>query len=247
MKLTLIAAFTVILLIPTFAYAQIGSSIGASDEISTTVTREDIPVPENMEEMVEDIYSKINNEEFGLEEIKNEVRNIEDNVEFSVEQNTEFQIQNDINVNFTYVGIGISVAGVAISIIIAIVANRISNRQNEILTEIDEKAEGIREQLDKLVTDSKEREYENTMKTKPTDEPTSKPTDSKYDEKAKKCMDMLEDKRWTWRSDVILMRKSGLNKKDFEYFVDNTKGVVRSKVPDMYGNKLYSLESKLKK
>ena len=103
MKLTLIAAFTVILLIPTFAYAQIGSSIGASDEISTTVTREDIPVPENMEEMVEDIYSKINNEEFGLEEIKNEVRNIEDNVEFSVEQNTEFQIQNDINVNFTYV------------------------------------------------------------------------------------------------------------------------------------------------
>ena len=82
------------------------------------------------------------------------------------------------------------------------------------------------------------------------DEPAPKKSidkDAKYDEKVSKCKKLLEDERWVWRSDVKLIEKSGLTEDEFNNFVRKDEDVVKSKINDINGNRLFSLKSKLQK
>jgi len=136
----------------------------------------------------------------------------------------------------------ISIVSIVISGIIAYLFFKLSKKsakqQNETMETIQTTAEGIRVELDKLTG----KEYERETAPKQRHEP--KPSTKDYDKKATKCIELLKDKKWKWRSDVILMRKSGLTQTEFDYFVNNNSEVVRSKMPDIYGNKLFSHTSK---
>lgn len=66
-----------------------------------------------------------------------------------------------------------------------------------------------------------------------------------YVKKAKKCLEILEKSSKKWRSDVMLMRDSGLTKTEFDYFVNNTPEVIKSRIPDKHKNNLFTHRNKL--
>ncbi len=139
----------------------------------------------------------------------------------------------------------LSILSIIISGVIAYLfyyySKKATEKQTETLDLLHEKAEGIREKLDKI---DKEKHDEYVTPSAQLHEPSSKPSTHNYDTKAKQCLELLKDKEWKWRSDIILIRKSGLTRTEFDYFVNNTAKVVKSKKPDIYGNDLFSHQSK---
>ena len=133
------------------------------------------------------------------------------------------------------------IIGIFIAYLFHYYGKKAAEKHTETLDLLNEKAEGIRQKLDEI-DPTKYDSYVIPSEHKP--EELSKPSTSDYDSKATECLELLKDKKWKWRSDVILKRKSGLSQTEFDYFVNNTPEVIKSKKPDIYGNDLFSHISK---
>jgi len=135
----------------------------------------------------------------------------------------------------------LSILGIVISGVIAYLfyyyGKKASEKQTETLDLLHEKADGLRDIIEQ--TTNTKHDYETPS------ESSIKPTAIDYDKKAEKCLKLLKDPTWIWRSDIILMRKSGLTQSEFDYFVNSTPEIIRSKKPDVYGNKLFTIKSKI--
>ena len=129
------------------------------------------------------------------------------------------------------------IIGIFVAILLFILDKKSTKKQIETLNSLDEKADSLRNLIEKITNTKHEYEIPS--------ESISKPTATDYDKNAKKCLELLKDSRWVWRSEIILMRKSDLTQDQFDYFVNNTPEVIRSKKPDDYGNKLFSIKNKL--
>jgi len=66
--------------------------------------------------------------------------------------------------------------------------------------------------------------------------------DQPTEEQSKHCMRLLKDRKWRWRTDKTLMRRTKMNKKQFSRFLDDHPEVIESYIDDVSGNKLYKLE-----
>ena len=138
------------------------------------------------------------------------------------------------------IGIGVSAVALAIALIIHSKQKVQSDEIHELTKEIHETVDKISSKL--IETSGKPIEQITTKEDLQT--PGIEDTPG-YLEKVSKCIDLLKDTKWVWRSDVILMRKSGLNLEQFNHFVSTDNRVVKSKIPDIHGNRLFTLESKL--
>ena len=64
--------------------------------------------------------------------------------------------------------------------------------------------------------------------------------------KIKKCKEILEEPKWKWRTDIVLMKKSGLSEKEFDDFVKFDSDIIESRIPDINGNRLFGLRKRVR-
>jgi len=137
--------------------------------------------------------------------------------------------------------LGIVISG-GIGLVFFLLNKKGNEQQENLLDQIAQTVEGI---TNRLMEMSKEKP--GFVSASEAEISPSIKIDEEYKLMAKKCLELLQDERWTWRSDVILIRKTGMTEQQLDYFVQTTQGVVRSKIPDINGNRLFSLRSKLEK
>lgn len=56
------------------------------------------------------------------------------------------------------------------------------------------------------------------------------------------CLDMLNDRKWKYRTAKTLMRRSKMTDKQFEQFLNDHPNVVKSRIDDILGNDLYKIK-----
>ena len=56
-----------------------------------------------------------------------------------------------------------------------------------------------------------------------------------------KCLELLRDPEWDYRTEKSLMQGSNTTRKQFDNFLASNPEVILSKKNDIYGNKLYRL------
>lgn len=67
-----------------------------------------------------------------------------------------------------------------------------------------------------------------------------------FEEKESICLKLLKHPKFKWRTRSTLIRKSKMTDEEFEEFLENNPEVLLSPVPDVYGNQLYGLESRVR-
>ena len=113
------------------------------------------------------------------------------------------------------------------------------NNQDRLTQKIDRTSQDIFLQVEDI-----KKELEKITKPKASPKP-KKP--EKFDFKVRKCINELLSERWEWRTKNLLMRVSGMNKKEFEKFLDiHLADIRQSSVPDKEGNELYKIIDKSK-
>lgn len=123
----------------------------------------------------------------------------------------------------------------------AVAKNEIHDLTEQVFSEESE-YEKEDEELPTAVPESveiKEKVYEKKgLEKKIQEDISEQPTE----EQTKHCLRLLRDRRWDWRTDKTLMRRTRMNKKQFSRFLDDHPEVVESYIDDVSGNKLYKIE-----
>ncbi|WP_420545355.1 hypothetical protein [Nitrosopumilus sp.] len=108
--------------------------------------------------------------------------------------------------------------------------------------------EGLSNALANIGNDESNLKIEKTSETDYSTVSSSAPTNvsEETQRKIEKCKEILEEPKWKWRTDIILMKKSGLSEKEFDDFVKSNSDIVESRIPDINGNRLFGLRKRVR-
>lgn len=85
------------------------------------------------------------------------------------------------------------------------------------------------------------------MKTEvsPLDEKMDFINDETYRRKVIKCIDLLGDPKWKWRTEDTLKKNSKMKKDEFDYFITHDTRIRESELLDINDNRIFGLRTRV--